>query len=895
MPPFANFTSKAKEVIRRSHELAIERGQNYVNPFHLLAAMVLQEDSIVVPLLERLEIDAIQFGENLLDMIESEENSNTLAASYQIYLTPDLAHMIEHSVKVAERMEDEYVSVEHLFIAVLEVPGAADEIIKQHRIKREEVVRVLDEVKKSELAGKENKSKFRTMEKFTRNLTKLAQEDKLDPVIGRDKEIMRLVQILSRRTKNNPILIGEPGTGKTAIVEGLAIRMAKNDVPESLKNKQLVLLDLGLLLAGTKYRGEFEDRLKKIMKEIEKADGQVILFIDEIHTIVGAGSSEGSMDAANMLKPALARGELRAIGATTLNEYQKHFEKDPALTRRFQPIHVEEPGLDDAVAILRGLKSKYEIFHGVRITDDAIVSAVQLSSRYITNRFLPDKAVDLIDEAASSLRISLENKPVELEEAHRKIMRLEIEKQALQNELEEAENNRKAKLRITKINKQIGELKDQTRELELKWENEKEALAKIRNLKKQIDVQKVEAEAAEVQADLGRVAEIRYGVIPGLELQLSAAQAQLQALQRGRRILREEVNEEDIAGVVAKWTGIPVTRMLEEETEKLARMEEELHKRVIGQEEAVKKVSDAIRRSRVGIADPNRPIGSFVFLGPTGVGKTELTKALAELLFDDEKALIRVDMSEFMEKHSMSKLIGSPPGYVGHDDAGRFTEQVRHRPYSVILLDEVEKAHPDIFNLLLQVLDDGILTDAKGRRVDFKNTIIVMTSNIGANHIQKMESIGFSNADEGQNYDEAKRRVMEAMKNHFRPEFINRLDDVVIFDVLSRENIRHIVDMRVQEVVERLGQKEIVLKLSSKALDYLAEKGYDPHYGARPLNRLIQTTILNEVASKMVKKEIETGDSVEVGLSRDQKVQLKVKKSKQPSVKESEEVLAPAR
>lgn len=894
MPPFANFTSKAKEVIRRSHELAIERGQNYVNPFHLLAAMVLQDESIVVPILERLDVDVIQFGEALLDMIESEKSTGNVAASYQIYLTPDLAHMIEHAVKVAERLEDEFVSVEHLFIAVLEVPGTADELIKQYKIKREDVVRVLDEVKKNELAGRENKSKFRTMEKYTRNLTQLAQEDKLDPVIGRDKEIMRLIQILSRRTKNNPILIGEPGTGKTAIVEGLAIRMAKNDVPESLKNKQLVLLDLGLLLAGTKYRGEFEDRLKKIMKEIEKAEGQVILFIDEIHTIVGAGSSEGSMDAANMLKPALARGELRAIGATTLNEFQKHFEKDPALTRRFQPIRVEEPSLDDAVAILRGLKSKYEIFHGVRITDDAILSAVHLSARYITNRFLPDKAVDLVDEAASSLRISLENKPVELEEAHRKIMRLEIEKQALQKEAEESDSSRKAKLRITKINKEIAELKDQTRELELKWENEKETLSEIRRLKKEIDAQKAEADSAEVQADLGRVAEIRYGVIPALERKLAEAHTDLKGLQRERRILREDVNEEDIAGVVARWTGIPVTRMLEEETEKLARMEDELHKRVIGQDEAVKKVSDAIRRSRVGIADPNRPIGSFVFLGPTGVGKTELTKALAELLFDDEKALIRVDMSEFMEKHSMSKLIGSPPGYVGHDDAGRFTEQVRHRPYSVILLDEVEKAHPDIFNLLLQVLDDGILTDAKGRRVDFKNTIIVMTSNIGANHIQKMESIGFSDKTEDETYGQAKERVMEAMKNHFRPEFLNRLDDVVIFDVLSRENIRKIVDMRVQEVVDRLGKKDIALKLSNKVLEHLSEKGYDPHYGARPLNRLIQASILNEVANQMVKRGIESGDVVEVDMSKSAELEVKVKKAKKVATKEAEEVLATA-
>ncbi len=891
MPPFANFTTKAKEAIRRSHEMAIERGQNHVNPLHLLTAMLMQDESIVVSLLEKLGIDSIHFSEEILDLIEEPETTSTMSPSYQIYLTPDLAHIIEHSVKVAERHEDEFVSIEHLFIALLELPGMTADIIKKFKISKDAVEEILEEVKKTELSAKGNKSKFRTMEKYTRNLTKLALEDKLDPVIGRDKEIMRLIQILSRRTKNNPILIGEPGTGKTAIVEGLAIRMSKNDVPESLQNKQLVLLDLGLLLAGTKYRGEFEERLKKIMKEIEKADGEIVLFIDEIHTIVGAGSSEGSMDAANMLKPALARGELRAIGATTLNEYQKHFEKDAALTRRFQPIHVHEPSLDDAVAILRGLKSKYEIFHGVRITDDAILSAVNLSSRYITTRFLPDKAVDLIDEAASSLRISLENKPPELEDAHRKIMRLEIEKQALEKEIDETQSDRKTKLRVTKINKEIAELKDQTRELELKWENEKTTLGDIRKIKKEMDSQKVEAENAEVQADLGRVAEIRYGVIPGLEKKLTLANNRLKDLQRERRILREEVMEEDIAEVVAKWTGVPVTRMLEEETAKLARLEEELHKRVIGQDEAIKKVSDAIRRSRVGISDPNRPIGSFVFLGPTGVGKTELTKALAELLFDDEKALIRVDMSEYMEKHSMSKLIGSPPGYIGHDEAGQFTEQVRHRPYSVILMDEVEKAHPDIFNLMLQVLDDGILTDAKGRKVDFKNTIIIMTSNIGANHIQKMESIGFTSNTSDNNYEQAKERVMEAMKEHFRPEFINRLDDIVIFDVLTKKHIKEIVSMRVEEVTKRLNAKDIKLSLNSKAVDYLAEKGFDPHYGARPLNRLIQTAILNDVASKLVAGDVAAGDTIEVTVQNDKPV-IKAKSGKKKTTKKETEKVA---
>lgn len=865
MPPLKNFTTKAKDAIRRSHELAIERGQNHVNPLHLLTALVLQDETVIISLLEKMEVDTVLLADSLLEAIEGPDGGPTMSPSYQIYLTPDLAQVIEHSVKVSQRLEDEFVSVEHLFLALLELPGSSAEILARFQIDKKDTTQILEEVRASELEGKD-KPKFRTLAKFTRNLTKLATEDKLDPVIGRDKEMMRLIQILSRRTKNNPILIGEPGVGKTAVVEGLAIRMAKNDVPESLRDKQLVSLDLGLLLAGTKYRGEFEERLKKIMKEIEKAEGEIILFIDEIHTIVGAGAAEGQVDAANILKPALARGELRAIGATTLNEFQKYFEKDAALTRRFQPIHVAEPTVDDAVAILRGLKGKYEIFHGVRITDDAILSAVNLSSRYITDRFLPDKAVDLIDEAASALRISLENKPPELEEAHRKIMRYEIEKQALTKEVEEDGRNRKAKTRINKLNEEIAELKDKTRELDLRWKNERDVLGSIRKLKQDISALRVEAENAEVQADLGKAAEIRYGKIPALEGELEKAQGKFQHLQRDRRVLREEVTEEDIATVVAKWTSIPVARMLEEEESKLSRLEDELRKRVIGQDEAIVKVSDAIRRSRVGISDPNRPIGSFVFLGPTGVGKTELTKALAELMFDDEKALIRVDMSEYMEKHAISKLIGSPPGYVGHEEAGQFTEAVRHRPYSVVLFDEIEKAHPEVFNILLQVLDDGRLTDAKGRTVDFTNTVIIMTSNIGARHIQKMESIGFSNNDEVQNYSQTKDKVFTAMKDHFRPEFLNRLDDTIIFDVLPLEVIQKIVVKRVEEVTKRLASKDIKIKLSKAALTYLGEKGYDPHFGARPLNRLIQNTILNKIAMMMVKKELVPGDTANIDL-----------------------------
>jgi ATP-dependent Clp protease ATP-binding subunit ClpB len=643
-----------------------------------------------------------------------------------------------------------------------------------------------------------------------------------------------------------------------------------------LKDKELVLLDLGLLLAGTKYRGEFEERLKKIMKEIEASEGHVILFIDEIHTIIGAGSSEGSMDAANMLKPALARGEFRAIGATTLNEYQKHFEKDPALVRRFQPITVNEPSIKDAIAILRGLKSKYELYHGVQITDDAIVSAVTLSSRYITNRYLPDKAVDLIDEAGAALKISLENKPPALEESHRKVTRLEIEKEALVKDIEKG--LKAAKARDTKINKEIADLRESTRELELKWKNEKTILTNIAELKEQLEKYKLEAEQAELEGDLGAVAEILYGIIPVTEKRLERESKKLARVQKNNRILREEVSNEDIANVVSKWTGVPVTRMLEAETRKLVRMEEDLKERVKGQDMAIEKIAHAIRRSRVGIGDPNRPIGSFIFLGPTGVGKTELTKALTGFMFDDEKALVRVDMSEYMEKHSISKLIGSPPGYVGHEDAGQFTEAVRHRPYSVVLFDEIEKAHPDVFNVLLQVLDDGRLTDGKGRTVDFKNTIIIMTSNLGSHHIQKMQSIGFSDNSSKETYEVTKKKVMESLKDFFRPEFLNRLDDIVVFDTLSQEVIATIVENQLAQVTERLLVKEIKVSYDRKLITYLAKKGFDPQYGARPLKRLIQNKLLNELALKMIKGDIMAGDSITIDYDKDQVLIAKKKK-----------------
>ncbi len=852
MPPLTHFTTKAKEAVRKAHELAIERGQNHVTPMHLFVALLTQEDSMIVSILEKLEIDYLLLTDVLYELIEGDDTGATLTPSYQMFLTKEMAAVFQDSGDIAKEMGDDFISTEHLFLALIESQDVnVIEVVSKFKLESGAVFTVIKDIRESD-APIATQKKNKHLTKFTRNLTELARTNKLDPVIGRDKEIKRVVQILSRRTKNNPILIGEAGVGKTAIAEGIAQRIANNDVPESLKNKEVAALDIGLLVAGTKFRGEFEERLKSVMKEIEQANGQIILFIDEIHTIVGAGASDGSLDASNLLKPALARGELRAVGATTLKEYQKYIEKDPALTRRFQPVFVSEPSREDAITIMRGIKEKYEVYHGIRITDDALVAAVDLSSRYITDRNLPDKAIDLIDEASASLKISLQNKPEELEVADREIISLEIEKRALAND-----KGAKAKKRLTEIEAKLGNLRETTGDIELKWKNEKDTLIVIKEIKEQIDSYRSDAERAEALGDLSRAAEVRYVLIPQLDKELQIKTKRLKSLQKNRRLIHEDITEESIAAIVSRWTGVPVAKMLAAELEKLEGMEEHLQKSIIGQNPAITKIADAVKRSRVGISDPDRPIGSFMLMGPTGVGKTELTKKLAEFMFDDKDALVRVDMSEFMEGHSVSKLIGSPPGYVGHDEGGGLTEKIRHRPYSVVLFDEIEKAHPEIFNILLQVLDNGQLTDGKGRTVNFRNTIVVLTSNVGSEYVDKMEAIGFrSDEDEEQKevaYGEAKGKVMEALKDHFRPEFINRLDEIIVFDTLEHEDLADIIGIQMDIVEKRLADKEIKLKLTKSALEAVTQEGYNPEYGARPLKRAIQSHILNPLASEMIK------------------------------------------
>ena len=862
--PGGEFTQKAQEALFRAQEIAKNKKQQQIDTLHLLSALLSQEGTVVSTILRKLKIDIETLKKKTNFAIDNLPASNDWQALNQFYLTQDMARVIERAKKEAIKMNDEFLSVEHLFLALLDVDSQAKGILEKFSpmgLSYDNVLKVLAEVRGGERITDPNpETKYQVIEKYSRNLTKLAKAGKLDPVIGRENEIRRVIQVLSRRTKNNPVLIGEAGVGKTAIVEGLAQRIIKGDVPESLKEKEVVALDLGLMVAGTKYRGEFEQRVKAFLREIIRAKGHYILFIDELHTVVGAGAAEGAIDASNLLKPALARGELQAIGATTLKEYQKYIEKDPALERRFMPIYVAEPSIEDTIAILRGIKGKYELHHGVKIKDSALIAAAELSARYINDRFLPDKAIDLMDEATSGLRLEMESEPIEVEEIKREIQKLEIEKEALKKEKDAA-----SKKKLAVCQKSLANLKEKEKNLELKWKTEKDLIQKTRALKKELDKLEFEAETAQREGNLEKVAEIKYGKIPELLKKLKAKEQELARFRKKHQILKEEVTEEDIARVVSRWTGIPVTRLLEGEAKKLSKMEKVLAQRVVGQDEALEAISNAIRRSRAGISEENRPMGSFMFLGPTGVGKTETAKALAEFLFNDENALIRLDMSEYMEKYSVSKIIGSPPGYVGYEEGGQLTEKVRRRPYSVILFDEIEKAHPDIFNILLQILDDGRLTDAKGRVVSFKNTIIIMTSNIGSEYIAQMSPLGFVGGEK-ETSQSLKDKVIEALKTKFRPEFLNRIDEIVVFNYLGKKEILKIVDLELNKVAKRLEKKGIKIIVSRAVKDLLAKKGFDKNLGARPLKRVIQKLILDPLSLKIVTGQIFEGDRVMVDL-----------------------------
>jgi ATP-dependent Clp protease ATP-binding subunit ClpB len=850
------FTEKLQEGVRSAQTKAVRYGNQQIDVEHLLAALVEQEGGLAPSILKRAGIQVEAFARRLEAELERMPKvSGPSGAPDQVYVTPRLNRLLAAADDEARKLKDDYISVEHVLLAAMNDSGAAGRLLKEFGLTHERLMQSLREVRGNQRVTTQNpEATYEALERYGRDLTKLASQGKLDPVIGRDEEIRRVIQVLSRRTKNNPVLIGEPGVGKTAIVEGLALRIVRGDVPEGLKNRRIVALDMGALIAGAKYRGEFEERLKAVLKEVQESAGEIVLFIDELHTVVGAGKAEGAMDAGNLLKPMLARGELHCIGATTLDEYRKHIEKDAALERRFQPVVVGQPTVEDTISILRGLKERYEVHHGVRIKDAALVAAAVLSNRYITDRFLPDKAIDLVDESAARLRTEIDSMPAELDETRRRIMQLEIEREALRKETDPA-----SKERLGRLEKELADLKAEFDALSARWQSEKEAVQKLREIRERVEQTKVEIEQAERQYDLNRAAELKYGKLAALERQFQQQSEQFEKKDGQSRLIKEEVDEEDIAEVVSRWTGVPVTKLLEGEMQKLLNLEEELHRRVIGQDEAVTAVAEAVIRARSGLKDPNRPIGSFIFLGPTGVGKTELARALAEFLFDDEHAMIRIDMSEYQEKHTVARLIGAPPGYVGYEEGGQLTEAVRRRPYSVVLFDEIEKAHHDVFNVMLQILDDGRLTDGQGRTVDFKNTIAIMTSNVGSQRI-----LEYRGSFDGVGYERMKEAVLEEMRRHFRPEFLNRVDEIIVFHALAEEHLKQIVEIQLGRLRARLADRHIELHLTEAARENLVRTGYDPNYGARPLKRAIQKKIETPLGRLLLKGTVRDGQAVEV-------------------------------